>query len=448
MNAPDVNDAKNTQATKLPFLDELEWRGMLHQTTATREAVAAHLSTPGRIGYAGFDPTSNSLTIGNFIPIKLLMHLQRAGHRPIALIGGATGLIGDPSGRDSERKLLSEEQVRANVEGQTAVLQRFLDFDPATPNRAMVVDNAEWLRTLGFLEVLRSVGKYFSVNAMIQKDSVRTRLESREQGISYTEFSYMLLQAYDFLHLKREHGCSVQIAGSDQYGNIVAGVDLIHHHHGREGSEAEAYGVTAPLLLDSAGNKVGKSAGASVWLTADRTSPYAFYQYWINTPDADVANALRWFTFLNREAVDELLAVQAKAPHERTAQRALAAEMTALVHGREQLAKVEAASRALFDGEVRALDAEMLEQVFADVPHTQHARDSLGGEGVSLVELLPETSLAKSRREARQFLQSGAVSVNGERIDAERRLGADDLLHGATILIRRGKKLWHATTWQ
>jgi tyrosyl-tRNA synthetase len=429
------------------FLQELGWRGMLQQTTASEAVVAAHLATPGRVAYCGFDPTRDSLTIGNLVPIVLLMRWQRAGHAPIALMGGGTGLIGDPSGKEAERQLRSREEIDANVAGQRRVLERFLDFDPKLGNRAQLVNNADWLVKLGFLDVLRDIGKHFSVNAMIQKDSVRERLQNREQGISYTEFSYMLLQAYDFLHLKRTFGCTVQMAGSDQYGNIVAGIDLIHHKLGREGVAGEAYGITAPLLLGSDGAKIGKTASGAVWLSAERTSPYAFYQYWINVEDADVAALLRWFTFLEAEAIDGLLVEHAKAPEQRTAQRALAREMMLLVHGAEHLVRVEAASHALFGGDVRALDATMLAEVFADVPHTEHARSKLAGDGVSLVEVLAETSLASSKSQARQFLQSGAIAVNGERVAPDHRLTEADLMHGGRILLRRGKRQWHATRW-
>jgi len=429
------------------FLQELKWRGLLQQTTASEAEVEQHLATPGRVGYAGFDPTADSLTVGHLVPITVLMHFQRAGHRPIALVGGGTGMIGDPSGKDAERQLRSRDEIVANVEGQRRILERFLDFDPARPNAALVVNNLDWLEPLGFLEVLREVGKHFSVNAMIQKDSVRERLEGREQGISYTEFSYMLLQAYDFLHLKRSLGCSVQMAGSDQFGNIAAGVDLIHHKLGREAGAGDAYGITAPLLMGPDGKKIGKTERGAVWLSADRTSPYALYQYFINVDDAALGSFLRWFTFLPQPAIEDLLREHASAPDSRTGQRALAREIIARVHGSTELARVETASQALFGGDVRALDAAMLADVFADVPHTEHARARLADDGMSLVDLLPETSLASSKSQARQFLQSGAVAVNGERVAADHRLTEHDLLHGSRILLRRGKRQWHATKW-
>jgi len=429
------------------FLDELAWRGLLHQTTAEPAAIEAHLAGGVRTGYAGFDPTGDSLTIGNFIAIKMLMHFQRAGHRPIALVGGATGMIGDPSGKDSERQLMGLDEIAKNVEGCRRVLERFIDFD-AGPRSAVVVDNAEWLSKLGYLEVLRDVGKHFSINAMIQRDSVRLRLEQREQGISYTEFSYMLLQAYDFVHLHRSMGCTVQMAGADQYGNIASGVDLIRRMGGGSGDGSEAYGITAPLVTKADGKKIGKTESGAVWLTADRTSPYAFYQYFVNTDDADVRGFLRRFTFLSRERIAELEAQQMEAPHERPAQKALAREMTELVHGPSELSRVLAATEALFGGDLRGLDRTTLAEVFADVPHSEHAKQLLDGEGLALAELLPSTTLASSKREARQFLSTGAVSVNGQKADADRRLTSADLLHGESILLRRGKKHWHATRWK
>ena len=430
------------------FIEELKWRGLLHQTTAGEAATIAHLHTPGRVGYCGFDPTRDSLTIGNLIQIKLLMHFQRAGHKPIVLMGGGTGLIGDPSGKDAERQLQTRETIQAYVEAQRKVFERFLDFGPSSTHGAVLVNNADWLCELKLIEVLRDVGKYFSVNAMIQRDSVKARLETREQGISYTEFSYMILQAYDFLHLRRSMGCSAQLAGSDQFGNIVAGVDLIHHAHGRSGEQAEAFGITTPLVTKADGKKIGKSEHGAIWLTKDRTSPYALYQYFLNVDDADALPFLKWFTFLDEPAIAALADSQARAPHERAAQRALASEVTALVHGADDSERAKRASDALFSGDVRGLDEGTLAEVFADVPSTDHARNELGGDGVSLIDLLTTTTLATSKREARQFLQTGAIAVNGEKVEPEHRLRESDLLHGTRILLRRGKRQWHATRWQ
>lgn len=432
----------------MSFLDELAWRGLLHQRTAGVE-LDEHLATPGRVAYVGFDPTSDSLHIGNLIPIKLLMHWQRAGHKPIALMGGGTGLIGDPSGRDDERALLNREQVEANVASQRRILERLLDFDPALPNAAVLVNNVDWLDKLGFIEVLRDVGKHFSVNEMIQRESIKWRLEQREQGISYTEFSYMILQAYDFLHLRRAFDCTVQMSGSDQYGNIVAGMDLIRREFGAE--QGQVFGVTAPLVTRSDGKKMSKSEGSAIWLSADtkeRTSPYAFYQYWINLPDADVVQWLKWYTVLSRDRIESLAAEHEKAPQDRVAQRALASHMTEMLHGEHELKKVQSASQALFSGDVRGLEESMLEEVFADVPHSTHDKSLLEGDGVSTVEVLVQTSLAGSKREAREFLGNGAIAINGTRAEADHCLTTADLLHAHTILLRRGKKRWHATRWQ
>ena len=429
----------------MSLLSELSWRGLLHQATAGDE-LEAHLAAAPRVGYCGFDPTSDSLHIGNYIPMKLLAHWQRAGHTPVVLMGGGTGLIGDPSGRDTERQMLDRERVEANVASQQKIFARVLDFDPSRPNAALIVNNIDWLDDLKFLDVLRGAGKHFSVNAMIQKDSVRQRLEQREQGISYTEFSYMILQAYDFLHLRRTLECTVQMAGSDQYGNIVAGIDLI-----RREAHDQAFGVTAPLVTRSDGRKMSKSSGMALWLSADtedHTTPYSFYQYWINLPDADVVAWLKMFTFLDRDEIDELARGHEAEPHRRVAHRALARHMTALLHGDDEVRRVEAASEAIFGGgDVRRLDGPTLREVAADLPHSSHARALLEGEGVSLVEVLAQTTLADSKRQAREFLGQGAVSVNGQGAAADRRLTVTDLLGGGTILLRRGKKSWHATEW-
>jgi tyrosyl-tRNA synthetase len=428
----------------MTILEDLSWRGLLYQTAG--QDIETHVATPGRVVYCGFDPTGSSLTIGNYLPIALLRRWQLAGHRPIVLMGGGTGLIGDPSGKDEERQLQTEEQVRANVEAQKPIFERVLDFDPKAPNGAVMVNNLDWLGKLGFVEVLRDVGKHFSVNVMMQKDSVKTRLESRDHGISYTEFSYMILQAYDFLHLHREMGCTVQTAGSDQYGNIVMGMDLIRRVLGHD---RDAFGVTCPLLMGPDGKKIGKTEKGAVWLTKEKTSPYQFYQYWINTSDANVIEFLKWFTFLPPGEIGAVAERHEAAPHERAAQKVLARAMTTLMHGEEELARVEAAAGALFgQGDVRELDADLLEDVFADVPHSTHEKAALGGDGVSLVELLTETSVVTSKRQAREFLGNGAIFVNGEKAPADGRVTERDLLHGTTILIRRGKKAWHATKWR
>ena len=421
----------------LGFLDELAWRGLLHQTTA--ETLPAYLATPGRIAYAGFDPTADSLTVGNYVPMKLLAHWQRAGHRPVVLMGGGTGLIGDPSGKSAERQLMTPELVAHNVSRQRSIFERVLDFSQQSTCAATVVDNGDWLRTLGYLDVLRDVGKHFSVNQMIMRDSVKSRLEEREQGISYTEFSYMILQAYDFLHLFRTMGCTVQLGGADQWGNIVSGIDLI-----RRMEQGEAYGITNPLVTKADGGKFGKSEKGSVWLTADRTSPFRFHQYWLNTADADVVRFLKWFTFVPQDRIAELERSAAERPQEREAQRALANEMTEIFHGATERGNAEAAGRALFAGELAELDARTIEEIAEDLPCTVLEPGELGGEGVLLADVLVRTTLAASKREARDFLQAGAVLVNGTKAAADARLTPRDLLHGSVALLRRGKKNWHA----
>lgn len=423
------------RATSVGFLDELRWRGILHQTTSP--ALDAHLAGASRVGYAGFDPTSDSLTIGNAVPMLMLARWQRAGHRPIVLMGGGTGLIGDPSGKSSERMLMDEEQVRHNVERQRGIFERVLDF--TGPCAAVIVDNAEWLVKLGFIQVLRDIGKHFSVNQMIARDSVATRLREREHGISYTEFSYMILQAYDFLHLHRTRGCTVQLGGSDQYGNIVSGIDLIRRHEG-----AEAFGITNHLVTAADGSKIGKSERGAIFVTADRTSPYRFHQYWLRTPDADAGKFLRWFTFLPRERIEELERSLSARPEAREAQHVLADELTTLFHGQAQTRRANAAAAALFSGEVRSLDASLLAEVAEELPSSTIAPSRLEGGGTPLVDLLPETTLARSKREAREFLAAGAVQVNGVKAAPDARLTCGDLLHGAVILLRRGKRNWHA----
>jgi len=419
------------------FLSELGWRGMLHQAT---DGLAAHLAGGQRTGYCGFDPTADSLTVGNLVSVILLARLQRAGHRPIAVVGGATGLIGDPRAVDGERTLLDADRVRHNLERQKAQMERLLDF--TGPSAARIVNNADWLGSLGYIQLLRDIGKHFSVNQMIARDSVSSRLEGREQGISYTEFSYMILQAYDFLHLYRATGCTLQLGGSDQFGNIVSGVDLIRRLEG-----THAFGATAPLLLKADGTKFGKSESGNVWLSAEKTSPYRFHQFFLNASDEQVGQLLRWFTFMGREEIEALEANLAQRPQERAAQRTLANDLTDLVHGPTERARAEAAAAAIFAGEVRSLPPATLAEVAGDLPSSELAAGSLDAPGLDAIELLVSTGLAKSKREAREFLGSGAVSVNGERIEAERRIVRGDVMDspaGGVILLRRGRKQWHA----
>ena len=431
----------------IDFLAEIKWRGLLHQCT-DEAGLRAHLADPAsrpRRAYAGFDPTADSLTIGNLVPIMLLLHLQRAGHEPVVVMGGGTGLIGDPSGKSAERQLMTEERVRAHVEAQRPVFERVFRHAAETEGRPVkppaVVNNLDWLGKLGYLEVLRDIGKHFSVNMMIQKDSVRDRLHARDQGISYTEFSYMILQSYDFVRLFADR-ITLQMGGSDQWGNIVGGCDLIRRIH-----QSDSFGLTAPLVTKADGGKFGKTESGAIWLTPERTSPYAFYQFWLNTPDADVGRFLRLFTLLDEPGVQALETQHAASPGERAAQRRLAQEATALVHGRAETEKAEHAARALFSGEIAHLSAAQIDEVLAEAPRSEHDKASLGA-GVALAELLPLTTLCKSKREARELLQSGSISVNGRRVAPEDMVSTGDLLHGTTIALRRGKKTWHITRWR
>ena len=422
------------------LFDDLAWRGQIHQETDP-EALRRHCNSASRLVYAGFDPTSTSLTIGNLVPMLLLRRFQDAGHRPVVVMGGGTGLIGDPSGKEAERALRTHEEIQANVTAQRPIFERVLGFSGASAAR--ILNNADWLGKLSFVEALRDMGKHFSINMMIQKDSVRKRLEEREQGMSYTEFSYMLLQAYDFQYLHDAHGVTIQVAGSDQWGNIVAGIELT-----RKARQVELYGLTAPLVTKADGTKFGKTEAGAVWLTADRTSPYAFYQFWLGTVDADIPRYMKTFTLIGREEIEALITEHEKNPGGRAAHRALAAHMTELIHGTEAREQAEAASRALFSGDVLGLPEATLNEVFASAPSTEHALSELEGEGASLVEFLVSMGVAKSKREAREFLSSGAVSVNGERVNAEARLTKEKLLYGKVALVRRGKKTWYVARFR
>ena len=419
----------------MDLLDDLGARGLLHQQTDA-DGLRRHLAEAPRSLYAGFDPTRDSLTIGHLVPLLMLARFQRAGHRPIAVMGGGTGLIGDPSFKASERPMLTHDEVEHNVQRIRESAARILDTSGS--NAARFVNNADWLGKLSFVDALRDIGKHFSVNAMIQRDSVKQRLENREQGISYTEFSYMLLQAYDFLHLHRAHGVTLQAAGSDQWGNIVAGIDLI-----RRTERAETFGLTHPLVTKADGTKFGKTESGAVWLAADRTSPYAFYQFWLNTADADVEKYLAFYTFLPVEEIRRVVADHAANPGARSAQRVLAESVTRLVHGDEAVAQAETATRALFSGEVLGLSRALLDEVFASAPSSTLSRSRLAEDGAALVDVLVEASVAKSKREAREFLEQGAISLNGERASVDSRLTAQALLHGEVVLVRRGKKSWH-----
>ncbi|MDQ3980008.1 MAG: tyrosine--tRNA ligase [Actinomycetota bacterium] len=415
---------------------ELIWRGMVHQVTD--EELAAKMAAGRFVVYHGMDATADSLHVGNLIGVLALQRLQRAGHRPIALLGGATTLIGDPSGKASERQMRTVDEVRANVFAIRGQLERFLTFGSG-PTDALLLDNADWLTQMTLTDFLRDVGKHFTVNTMIAKESVRARLETREQGISYTEFSYMLLQAYDFLHLHDAHGCHLQIGGSDQWGNITAGVDLVRRVRG-----TEVYGLTWPLLTKADGTKFGKTESGTIWLSPQRTSPYEFFQFWMRTDDRDVMRLLRLFTDLDQDRMAELEAAHAARPERREAHQALAWEVTAAVHGPEEAEAARRAAAALYGGELHELDGPTLLEVFAEAPSASVPRSELEGDGAALVDLLVQASVVPSKSAARRELQQGGIYVNNrQERDGERRVRADDLLAGGYLVLRRGKRNYH-----
>lgn len=416
------------------IFDELSWRGLISQTTDD-EHLPKWLGRQPRTLYAGFDPTADSLHVGHLMGVMALRRFQQAGHRPIALVGGATGMVGDPSGKSQERNLLSVQVLQANIAAVRPQLARFLDFD-CGQNAAVMVNNFDWMGQFGYLEFLRDVGKHFPVGVMLTKDAVRARLERADSGLSYTEFSYMLLQAYDFAYLSQHYDCRLQIGGSDQWGNITAGIDLT-----RRLRAVQLYGITWPLLTKSDGSKMGKTESGSVWLDADKTSPYHFYQYWINLEDAEVGKCLRFFTDLDRHQIDSLLSEHESDPGRRTAQRRLAAELTRLVHGQDGLATAQRATEIFFGAEIgRLTDAQLL-GIFADVPSKELSQQRLTGEGVSIVDAMFEAGLAKTKSDARRVVSQGGAYVNNCRVtDAHTKLGPGDLAGESTIVLRAGKK--------
>jgi tyrosyl-tRNA synthetase len=510
------------------FLTDLAFRNLINQVTH-QEELARHLQTqPSARAYVGFDPTADSLTIGNLVGIVALRRWQLAGHTPVVVMGGGTGLIGDPSGKSAERQLRTREEVCANVESQRRIFERVLDFRESTPNRAILLNNLDWLGGLSYLDALRDIGKHFSVNMMVQKDSVKERLNNRDQGISYTEFSYMILQAYDFAHLFQKHGVSVQMGGSDQFGNIVVGIDLIRklgqelldeiqgcnadedaanesdqhqqasllkargdelwEKFSRAGMDEAMYvarrkryeaarahssnpfagigdisaswrsfGLTWPLVTKADGTKFGKTESGAIWLTAKRdesdtstarTSPYQFYQFWLNTADADVVKFLKSFTLMSHEQITDLERIHASHPEKREAHKALAKHMTELLHGPEELGKVEQATRALFAKPSEDGPFVLPEELLSSAPTSTHSRTLLVGTGMSLVDLLAQTTLVKSKSEARTQLAQNAVSVNGRPAAADARVTEASLVSGNIIALRRGKKTWHITKWE
>ena len=416
------------------LFDELSWRELVYDAT---EGVADLTATQSVTAYAGFDPTADSLHVGHLLPLMGLARLQRFGHTPIAIVGGGTGMIGDPSGKSQERNLLSAAQIEANVAAIRVQLARFLDFERAG-NAARIVNNADWLGTVDLLTFLRDAGKHFTVNYMLQKESVNRRLES-EDGISFTEFSYLLLQAYDFLQLFDRYGCTLQLGGSDQWGNITAGIDLI-----RKLRAKKAQGLVMPLVTTSSGVKFGKTEKGAVWLDPKRTSPFAFYQFWLNTDDRDAVRYLRSFTFLERERIDELAALVSSSPGKREAQRVLAREVTALVHGEEHVTRAEHASQLLFGEDITQLTADDVLAVFADVPSTDIDAHQFAGEGLPIVELLMAAQVAPSKSEARRLVQAGGVYVNNRRVaDLQVRLAVGDAIGGRVMVVRKGARQNH-----
>src|SRR5574340_245812 len=414
--------------------DELKWRGMVYDYV---EGVQDLLASEKVTIYNGFDATADSLHIGHMVPLIALARLQRFGHHPIALAGGGTTMVGDPSGKAVERKLLSREEIEGNVDTIKKQLAHFLDFE-VKANPARVMNNADWLLELNLITFLRDIGKYFTVNQMISKESVKTRLE-REEGLSFTEFSYMLMQSYDFLHLYEHEGCKLQTGGSDQWGNITTGVELIRRVKG-----ATAYGMVYPLITKADGSKFGKTESGSVWLSAERTSPYRFHQFWLNTDDRDVIPYLKYFTFLTQPEIQELEQAVAERPEQREAQRRLAREMTLTVHDTTALAKAEQAAQVLFGGALDGLTGAEIEDIFSDVPSSLLAIDKLSGEGITIIDLLVECGLTQSKGEARRAVAEGGVNLNNQRVSsADRTVTAIDLLEGRFLVIRRGRKNYH-----
>ena len=395
------------------FIEELKWRGMLHQDMPGTEE---HLLEKMRSAYVGFDPTADSLHIGNLVPIMLLAHYQRCGHRPIALVGGATGMIGDPSGKSSERNLLDEKTLRHNQECVKAQLGHFLDFESDAENAAILVNNYDWMKEISFLEFIRDVGKHITVNYMMAKDSVKNRISSEsKEGMSFTEFTYQMVQGYDFLHLYRENETTLQMGGSDQWGNITTGTELIRRISGGKG-----YAITCPLITKSDGSKFGKSEGGNVWLDAKRTSAYKFYQYWLNTSDEDAEKYIKIFTFLDKETIDSLIEEHKEAPHVRVLQKRLGEEVTVAAHGKEEYEKAIAASNILFgkssSDDLKILDEQTFLDVFDGVPQATVSKEDIDNGLDMIGALAAKTNFLNSNSDARRALKENAVSVNKEKV--------------------------------
>ncbi|MGM8362394.1 tyrosine--tRNA ligase [Flavobacterium sp. ARAG 55.4] len=419
------------------FIEEVTWRGMLHDVMPGTEE---HLMEQMRVAYVGIDPTADSLHIGHLVGVMLLKHFQLAGHKPLALVGGATGMIGDPSGKSNERNLLDEATLRHNQEAIKGQLARFLDFTSDAPNAAQLVNNYDWMKNFSFLEFIRDVGKHITVNYMMAKDSVKKRLSSEAaEGMSFTEFTYQLVQGYDFLHLYRDKSCTLQMGGSDQWGNITTGTELV-----RRIASGKAYALTCPLITKADGTKFGKSEGGNIWLDAARTSPYKFYQYWLNTSDIDAEKYIKIFTFLSKEEIEDLTEQHREAPHFRLLQKRLAEEITIMVHSKEDLENAVKASGILFGNsnaeDLKQLDSATFLEVFDGVPQAEIARTEIA-TGINIVDVLNEkTGFLKSNGEARRALTANSISVNREKVKEDFVLSNNDLINNQFVLLQSGKK--------
>jgi len=420
------------------FIEELRWRGMIQDIMPETEQ---HLMEGLRAAYVGIDPTADSLHIGHLVGVMMLRHFQNCGHKPYALVGGATGMIGDPSGKSAERNLLTEEVLAHNIKGIQKQLAKFLDFESEAPNRAELVNNYDWMKEFSFLSFIRDIGKHITVNYMMAKDSVKKRFDPNENtdGMSFTEFSYQLLQGYDFLHLYREKGLTLQIGGSDQWGNITTGTELIRRIAG-----GKAYALTCPLITKADGTKFGKSEGGNVWLDAEKTSPYKFYQYWINVSDEDAQRYIKIFTMLSREEIEQLISEHQAAPHLRVLQNKLAEELTTLVHGREELQKAQKASQILFGNstsdDLRQLDAKTFLEVFDGVPQAEVTRADIAAGLDMIAALSAKTGFIASNSEARRSLKEKSIAVNKEKVEESYIIGEKDIIDDKFVLLQRGKK--------
>lgn len=422
------------------FVEELKWRGMLHDHMPGTEE---HLLSGMQSAYVGIDPTANSLHIGHLVGVMMLRHFQLAGHRPIALIGGATGMIGDPSGRSTERNLLDETTLRLNQEAIREQLSRFLEFDSESDNSALLVNNYDWMKNFSFLDFIRDVGKHITVNYMMAKESVKNRLSAdAKEGMSFTEFTYQLVQGYDFLHLYRNYKCTLQMGGSDQWGNITTGTELIRRIEGGKG-----FALTCPLITKADGTKFGKTAEGNIWLDPHRTSPYKFYQYWLNTSDQDAEKYIKIFTFLSRNEVESLTQEHSQAPHLRILQKKLAEELTVMVHSREDYERVLKASSMLFGNstseDLKSIDSETFLEIFEGVPIAEISLQDLD-EGMDMIAALSaKTGFLSSNGEARRELKQRSISVNKEKVGEDFRITSKDLINGHYVLLQRGKKNYY-----